>query len=138
MTTLREIRATLLQQHAEIRARVAETRAAPPEQLRDCLSRLANALRMHNAAEEHALQKVLPTLDAWGPARKEIMLEEHVAEHSELYGALFQASTAPAAAAAAHVASLLEKVLAHMEHEEQTFLGAELLTEDAEADGFGG
>ena len=37
---------------------------------------------------EEGLKTVLPTIDAWGKVRKEVMLEEHVAEHSDLYGAL--------------------------------------------------
>jgi hypothetical protein len=146
--TLSEIRTTLLQQHAEIRTHIDETRAATTkwqnkeadyEHLRGCLARLANSVRMHNAAEEEALQAILPTLDVWGPVRHEVMLDEHVAEHSELYATLVEASIAvDPAAAAASIVKLLDKMLTHMVHEEKAFLSAEVLTEEPHSDGFGG
>jgi hypothetical protein len=139
MTTLREIRATLLTQHAGIRARIAETREAitttDDERLRQCLGRLADAFRTHNVAEEDALKSVLPTIDAWGKERRDVMLSEHVNENSELYSALVENSTA---STAAHVATLLDRMVEHMAVEERTFLGADLLTDEVKTDGAGG
>lgn len=148
MTTLNEIRTTLLQQHADIRAHIEETRAATAqwlkeeadyERLRGCLARLANAVRMHNAAEEEVLRTVLPTLDVWGPVRIEVMLEEHVSEHSELYAALVEASVAvDPAEAAATIVKLLDRMVDHIAREEKAFLSADVLTEEPGSDGFGG
>ena len=139
MTTMREIRAKLLAQHADIRACIAETRAATTttdaEALRRCVGRLADAVRTHNVAEEDALKTVLPTIDAWGKERRDVMLSEHVNEHADLYTALVESSTA---ATAAHVATLLDRMSEHMAVEERTFLGAELLTDDVKTDGAGG
>jgi hemerythrin len=148
MTTLNEIRTTLLQQHAEIGVHIEETRAATAKwlkkeadyaQLRGCLARLANSVRMHNADEEEALRTVLPTLDVWGPVRTEVMLEEHGAEHSELYATLMEASvTSDPATAAAGIVRLLDRMVEHMAREEKAFLGADVLTEEPKSDGFGG
>ncbi len=138
MTTLKEIRAKLLTQHADIRTRIAETRAAitttDQEHLRQCVGRLADALRTHNVAEEDALKTVLPTLDAWGKERRDVMLSEHVNENSELYSVLVENSTGTAA----HVATLLDRMVEHMAVEERTFLGADVLTDEVKTDGAGG
>jgi hypothetical protein len=135
---LKEIRAKLLTQHAYSRTRIAETRAAitttDHERLRQCVGRLADAFRTHNVAEEDALKTVLPTLDAWGKERRDVMLSEHVNEHSELYTALVENSTGTAA----HVATLLDRMVEHMAVEERTFLGADLLTDEVKTDGAGG
>lgn len=144
MTTLKEIRTTLLQQHADIRACIEVTRRAVSDAklddavLRDSLSRLADVVRMHNAAEEEALQKVLPTIDAWGAVRKDVMVAEHVNEHSEIYGALVGAGRLSPGETKVNISELLDKMSSHMDLEEKTFLGADLLTEDAKVDGYGG
>ena len=146
--TLNDIRKTLLQQHAEIRAHIEETRAAAAkspkegadyERQRQCLGRLANSMRIHNTAEEEALRSILPTIDPWGPVRHDKMLNEHMAEHSELYAALIEAGTADdPTAAAACIVKLLDQMVAHMAHEEEEFLCAHLFTDETHNDGFGG
>lgn len=148
MTTLVEIRTTLLQEHTDIRGHINETRSATArwegkeadyEAVRGCLARLANAIRMHHTSEEEALRSVLPSLDPWGPIRTEVMFEGHVAEHSELYATLVEASTAvDPAVASASIVKLLDKVLAHMAHEEKVFLCEDVLTEEPKSDAFGG
>lgn len=143
MKTLSEIRTILLSQHADIRALVEETRAAAAggdvEHQRGCLARLASLVQTHNSGEEAALKAILPSLDAWGPVRQKTMLDEHVAEHGELYATLVAASAAAdATAAAGAIVKQLDKMLAHMALEEREFLGAELLTDDTLCDGFGG
>ena len=141
--TLSEIRTILLKQHAEIQAQIEETREAAAgsdaQRQRGCLARLANMMHLHNAAEESVLRAILPTLDAWGPVRQKTMLDEHVAEHAELYATLVEASgTTDPAAASGSIVKLLDQMLVHIAHEEREFLGAELLTDEMLCDGFGG
>lgn len=143
-TTLSDIRRVLLAQHADIRAQIEETRSAAAagreaERQRACLARLVDTMQRHNVAEESALRAILPTLDAWGPVRQKTMLDEHLAEHTELFATLVEASCAPdPAVASAAVVKLLDRMLVHMAHEEKEFLGAELLTDETPCDGFGG
>jgi hemerythrin len=141
--TLSEIRTILLKHHEGIRAQIDETRAAAAgsdaEHQRACLAELANAVHVHNSAEESALKAILPGIDAWGPERQRAMLDEHVAEHGALYAALVAASeTADPSAAAGAIVKLLDEMLAHMAREEKDFLGAELLNDETLCDGFGG
>jgi hemerythrin len=142
-TTLSDIRTTLLKQHADIRAQIEETReaAAGKDAVRQraCLARLVDTMQRHNVAEESVLRAILPTLDAWGPVRQKTMLDEHLAEHTELFATLVEASCAPDPTAASGViVKLLDRMLVHMAHEEKEFLGAELLTDETPCDGFGG
>lgn len=141
--TLSEIRTILLKQHADIRAQIDETReaarASDGQRQGGCLARLASMMHLHNAVEESALRAILPTLDAWGPVRQKTMLDEHVAEHAELYATLVEASgAADPAAASGSIIKLLDQMLVHIAHEEKEFLGAELLTDEMLCDGFGG
>lgn len=138
--TLSETRKILMEEHAAIRAQIEETRAATaiPDTARQraCLARLASAMQLHNAHEEAALKAILPSIDAWGPLRQKTMLDEHLAEHAELYATLVEASSAVESADA--IVKLLDKMLVHIEREEKEFLGAELLTDEMLCDGFGG
>lgn len=144
-----EIRKVLLREHADIRARMDETRRAiaiwtngdpAREELRYCLASLADTMRKHNLHEEELLREIVPTIDAWGPARAEIMDEEHVKEHDDLYAALVQAGTASEASVAKPIVNhLLQALLEHMEKEEKTFLAEDVLRDDAIViDSFGG
>src|SRR5579864_2909733 len=100
-----EIRIQILTQHAELRTLIEETRAATARVPRGqpeghsgpvaCVGRLASALREHNRCEEQLLRGVLVTVDAWGPARAELMDERHTAEHTELHAALVDAPFNP-------------------------------------------
>ena len=126
----REIRAELLGQHAEIRALIEEARGGS----KTALVRLGDAVRRHNLREEELLGQLLPTLDAWGPVRTAIMLEEHVAEHGELYAVLLDATRGQRA-----VAELVEHLLEHMAYEEKTLLAEDLLDDSVvTSDSFGG
>ncbi len=143
-----EIRAELLEQHAQIRAlaeqaREAATRAGAGsrDELRRSVTRLGEVLRAHNLREEEALREIVRTIDAWGPVREEIMDEEHVAEHLELQAALFGTNAASDAETAATVVlSVLVRILAHMTHEEAVILSADVLRDDVllARDGMGG
>lgn len=143
--TSSEIRAELLQQHADLRARIQEARQAAEgqrvdgsrDELRAALLRLAEALRKHNRREEELLREILPTVDAWGPVRAELMLEEHVQEHDAIYETLVDAGAAPDARPL--VARLVDALLEHMAREEKTFLTEAVLCDDGIVrDYFGG
>jgi len=145
-----EIRAELLGQHATLRSLIEQTKRAseqpaPPgevglDRARDCLVRLVDELRRHNLREEELLRDVIPSVDPWGPARAEIMTEEHVKEHQELFGALTDATaTTDARAAAPMLRIVCERLLAHMAREERDFLGGDCLRDDqVSVDSFGG
>jgi hypothetical protein len=140
-----EIRSELLGQHEKLRTKMAETRieaercaagALPLRGLKLCLCELANALRMHNLREEELLHDVLPDVDAWGKARTETMLDEHVHEHQEIYATLLTFGACndadPASAfepAAGAVLDLIARITSHMAYEEQAYLAEDVLTE---------
>jgi hypothetical protein len=85
------------------------------------------ALDAHNDAEEGQLEDLLRTGDAWGSIRLENMLLEHLEEHRELREAL----TAPDALSLSRaIPQFAEDLRAHMDHEEKTFLSAEVLRDD--------
>jgi hypothetical protein len=131
-----QIRIQLLTQHAELRALIEQARAAigqasmcEPERgevLAASVGRLASALRAHNACEEQLLKGILATVDAWGPARAEIMDERHTAEHKELHAELVDASLDRE-----RVRRLLDRLLDHMAYEEKSFLNEDVLREDS-------
>jgi DNA repair exonuclease SbcCD ATPase subunit len=144
-----EIRKELLEQHAQLRAEIDATRAAAKqwqqqeaarEALRSAMAVLADGVRQHNRREEELLQEIIPTADAWGPARAEVMREEHVEEHKAMYEALIDAGAAPSASVGVPpVLKLLDKMEEHMKREEKAFLGADVLRDDAVTpDFFGG
>jgi hypothetical protein len=110
-------------------------------ELHGCLGRLLEQLRVHNTHEEDVLREVIPTIDAWGKARAEKMLDEHRHEHLALQKALIDASTtASVEVAMLAVMQLVEQLTEHMALEEKAFLGAELLNDETvpKNDSFGG
>jgi DUF438 domain-containing protein len=131
-----QIRAELLGQHAGLRvlmqeAREAIARGSPRDDLRDCVQRLATALRAHNRREETLLREIIRKVDAWGPARAEIMDESHVDEHLELLAALLGTNGASDAASAGKgVAHVLERLEAHIAREEEVLLAEDVLRDD--------
>lgn len=147
-----EIRTELLAQHEQIRARITETRskldssraedarASLREELNGSLAALIGVVLEHNAREEELLRDVLPTVDAWGPARAEIMLEEHTKEHDALHKALLDAfKVAGGAGAHGQIAALLDRMLEYMAQEEKICLTEEVLRDDGIVrDYFGG
>lgn len=144
-----QIRRELLDQHLALRTLMAdagriahrcEDGEAAKEELRHALVRLTDLFRMHNRREEELLRDVFPNLDAWGPVRAQVMVEEHVDEHSDLFQALMAAaSTDDAHAAAAKAKALFDRIVVHMDREEKVFLNGEVLSDDATPpDSFGG
>ncbi len=142
--TMTQIRTELLEQHKEIWQLLAQTRAAVEkaahEQLRACLARLTDAVHGHNAREVALLGNVLPTVDAWGPERVAIMLQEHQAEHEALQAMISEARAAPDGTVAAKLTStLLDELADHMKREEKVLLGERVLKDDLfPADNFSG
>jgi hypothetical protein len=138
--TLNEIRKMLLQQHAGLRVEIEEARGGADlwrqgawsrEQMQACLQRLAADLRAHNACEERLLRQVIPTIDAWGQARSDVMTEVHLDEHRNLCAGLIGAAISrDAERGAATIFVLLDAMLDHMEQEEKIFLAADVLTDD--------
>lgn len=133
-----EIRVELLGQHADIRSRIGEMRLliqqcrageSTRDELQAALTRLVGLFRKHNLREEQLLRDVLPGVDAWGPARAEIMLEQHTKEHDALYAALVDAG-AQAGARDVDITRLLDRIVEHMDHEEKIFLAEDVLRDD--------
>ncbi|HZU83784.1 MAG TPA: hemerythrin domain-containing protein [Polyangiaceae bacterium] len=142
-----EIRSKLLEQHAQIRALVAEARGAMDRPAGDrgasaeagslrqpgaqsaVMARLAQLLRTHNQEEERLLRDIVARVDAWGPARVEIMDEHHLREHAELYAALFGAEAV--ALDARRVDGVLDRLLEHMAAEERALYGEDVLRDDS-------
>jgi len=140
--TLSEIRAELLGQHAGLRSLVGELRPlaeklrrgeATGDALREGIVRLASAFSEHSAREEALLRHIIPTVDAWGAVRAEIMDETHQKEHAELERALRIPKLAGNV-----VSELFDRILEHMEVEERSFLGEDVLRDDQVLVEFGG
>jgi len=147
--TLNEIRSTLLEQHAALRGMIEEARRGAErwkrgewsrEDTQACLQKLAAELRAHNACEERLLRQVIPTIDAWGLARSEVMTEVHLDEHRNLCAGLIGAVIGrDAERGTATILVLLDAMLEHMAHEEKIFLAADVLTDDVRVgEAFGG
>ena len=127
-----EIRTELLAQHQDLRTRIRQVRDARrqdrPDQpygfrVREVIAGLVNALQAHNRREEELLADLLPTVDAWGPVRKELMGDQHRAEHMALCGAFATLTLmSDSAAAASLLHTCLDCILEHMDLEEKTFL----------------
>jgi hemerythrin len=144
-----EIRRELLGQHAALRSLIEKTCQATDRwaggeaaryEARAYLGRLVDDFRRHNRREEELLRDLIPTVDPWGPVRAEIMNEEHVKEHEELYTALADATAASDRKVTARlVRELRERILEHMAREEKGFLGEDALRDDdVSIDSFGG
>jgi Hemerythrin HHE cation binding domain len=134
-----EIRNELLHQHAQIRIMIDVTltiaegaRVGAPGRgdLQGCVVRLADALRTHNQREEALLRDLIPSIDAWGPARAAIMTEEHKREHDRLDAAMLGVPCTPVEFAAAGIVALVELIRQHMDREEAVFLGEDVLRDD--------
>jgi hypothetical protein len=134
-----QMREVLLQDHMILRSMIAAARKVAEracdgqttaDELRGELVRLADVLRGHNLREEGLLRNVIPSVDAWGQARAEIMTEEHVREHEELVAALTGVQSTPVEFAGAGTGLLLDGILGHMAREESAFLGEDVLRDD--------
>jgi hypothetical protein len=137
-----DIRAELTGQHASLRliiedARMAAGRAyaqrneSTRDELRARVFELTNRLLEHNEREEQLLAGILATIDAWGSVRREIMSEQHVAEHRELTARLLvPEGESDAALARENLSTALDCILEHMAHEERMFLNDAVLQDD--------
>lgn len=135
-----EVRDELLSQHASLRGRLEAARLSvirwadgevPRTHVRDELAGLAEALRSHNLREERALRELVRSVDAWGPARVEIMDEAHIREHRELYeAAIAIGQTSDPREGRRALEELREHLLEHMDHEERSFLNATVIRDD--------
>lgn len=132
MQSLSKIRSILIAQHDEIRAEIAAAKLLLGQplidrpRLQETLDRLVTFLRRHNNTEEDALRNVLPGLDAFGPVRKGVMISDHIAEHEDLHGTLVRVGGVDNAERIAELAGMLDRLFAHMEHEENLFLNPKL------------
>lgn len=135
-----EIREELLSQHESLRglleaAHLAILRWAGGEMpriaVREELVELSEALRKHNLREESALWEHLLAIDAWGPARLEIMAEAHIREHHDILQAIFAVGDVQDAHEGVSALDRLRThLLEHMAREEETFLNASVLRDD--------
>jgi hypothetical protein len=134
-----EIREELLRQHAEIRIMTEVTLTSAKGvldgipgrgNLHHGIMQLADAVHSHNLREEELLGEVIPSVDAWGTARAEIMTEQHVEEHARLNSVLRGISSAPLHAMATEVLELVRIIREHMDREEASFLGEDVLRDD--------
>jgi hemerythrin-like domain-containing protein len=134
-----QICAELLEQHAEVRRMVDGVRmcadrtrdgASVVQDLPSAIRLLADAVRRHNQREEHLLRDLIPTVDAWGQMRAEIMTDEHVLEHNLLHRALLGT---PSELAGPNMSQLLDRLIQHMAREEEAFLNERVLRDDVVA-----
>jgi hypothetical protein len=135
---LTDIRADVLQQHAQIRTmiedlrRVAEQASAGAplqEELQAALTGLAGALLQHNILEEKWLEEMASDAGASSPVPAKALSEEHANEHEELYAALVGIPHTPIEFAGSGVMLLLESILQHMAREEAALLGDDVVRE---------
>jgi hypothetical protein len=146
--TPNEIRAELLEQHAELRRMVDRARPCSDPACHDGLTvqdrlremrLLAYAVQRHNQREELLLRDPLLTVDAWAQARAEVMTDEHVREHEAFYQELLTTPGVAFEFAKGDVDRVLDALLSHMAHEEHAFLNDRLLCDDVVAvEQFGG
>lgn len=147
---LSEIRKLLLEQHAELRATIAELEAAAKAvddggigavgQLDAIVGKLAKALAIHHAAEDEHLATFLPEADAWGAERAKLLRERHDAAHVAMDACIAAVSaTATALPARAQSAlGLAQTLREHMRVEEKYVLSESVLRDDAILVEFGG
>jgi hypothetical protein len=122
-----DIRVELLAQHERLRRLIHEARDSAiaravrsrDTDLRALVDRLGDHLREHNVREEELLAVVLPTMDAWGTVRQEIMTESHVLEHGELLGALEGMRSSLGSGPCGALLATLDRILEHMVREEK-------------------
>ncbi len=128
-----DIRDELLDQHAGLRDQIVAARLAAEGWSRGELSQadvharlaeLADALRVHHLREERAVSQLIRSLDGF-------LDEEHANEHRQLLDDLARVSRAQNAGdGGRELERFCERVLAHLTHEERTFLNTSVLQED--------
>jgi len=125
-------RTTLMLQHAGIRAQLEccmrlahrfRNGANVELELDAAISRLRLGFVDHNATETRLVGPLLRRLPGRGSLLIDRMLEEHLAEHAELWDKL----SGTAAEVASRIDDLAEELEAHMAAEERTFLSPHVL-----------
>lgn len=132
-----EIRAILLKEHAELRllalALEQAFRMTESERTVEAPRRLrafVDALVAHNAREEELLGEILPNIDAWGEFRALRMDDVHRQTHHELNRALLAFAKEDPSDSAEIARALVQRVLEHMDEEEEAFLNDHVLRDD--------
>ncbi|MCY2959154.1 MAG: hemerythrin domain-containing protein [Planctomycetota bacterium] len=144
-----EIRTIILEEHGELRRRLAGIEAlleglsrgdsAARRELRTSFDTLCHLFITHIAHEEAILRPILADIDNWGPIRIELMDREHVEQRQRVAElAALSAETNPGA----YVRSVREFVTdlrADMDGEERECLSPDVLRDDTTSiDAFGG
>jgi len=143
-----EVRRTILEDHATLRARFADLQdllaalrrdgdpASAADARREQVRELAAALRQrflrHLELEEGTLVPALRRTDSWGDERARRVLAEHADQRRRL-DELLEHMGDPAcsdAALAVELETLVEDLLTDMEHEERSVLSERLLRDD--------
>jgi len=142
-----EVRRTILDDHAALRARFADLRdllgalrqdrdSSPEDATREQVQELAAALRQrflrHLELEESTLVPALRRTDSWGEERARRVLAEHADQRRRLDELIEHLADADCSDAALTIEleSLLEDLLTDMEHEERSVLSERLLRDD--------
>lgn len=90
------------------------------------VTKLRLAFEAHNVFEEQLLRPLLLANDAFAATRIDRMIEDHVAEHTEMRARL---SAAPLPATA-DLRDLIETLRAHLDAEDRYLLTAKVLRDD--------
>jgi hypothetical protein len=134
-----EVRAELLQQHAELRGLIASVRdvadraskgAPVRDELHAAVVRLAEALSRHNLREEEWLRTLDAKVDGRAGAEIDVLLDDHVREHEELHAAVVAIPRIPIRFAGVDVAVLLRGILEHMAYEERSIFAEDVGRDD--------
>jgi hypothetical protein len=96
-----------------------------PNQLLREVAKLRLAFDAHNVFEEQLLRPVLLSADAFGAARIERMIEEHLGEHREMRSRLSAGSPVTA-----ELRNVIGSLRAHLAAEERYFLTSKVLRDD--------
>jgi hypothetical protein len=141
MLTPAEVRARTIAQHTSLRLALADLRAAAmrmkdegegEEHLRAETLRLATQFEEHLRFEERHLVPLLPSLDAWGPARLGHLHAEHARQREQI-GVFVQACRGEGCLDRAFpelVGLLVLELLEDMAIEEELLLHPDLLRDD--------
>jgi hypothetical protein len=138
--SFRNVHATVLRQHAELRARLRglDSAVAPDGSplsvayQRISLLRLAMLFEAHLQFEEAELAPRIREIDSWGPAREAAMLAEHVEQRRRIQRACVVAEDpeSDGLELAHSVSSLVVNMLEDMAREELQLSELELLDEE--------
>jgi hypothetical protein len=136
------VREAILEQHADLRERLAELRAlaasatGSDEQaaiaLRESGLQVLAILGSHLDFEDRYLVPALREVDAWGDERADLVTREH-AEQREIFHYILERlreTQRPSVLLAREVETLVDAILVDMGEEERTMLDEDLLRDD--------